>query len=366
MKHEVETLLARLLKDGEVTGDGAAELVRALDDAGTRSEVQIELFTEMLLREMLAPEGALKGSRERLLAKASVRGRQRPLPLAGERQRRSAALAAAAAVVIVAAAIGATCWLTRPHPYPGISGSGSLAVGLGVGAAREESSVALARGDRVVAGPGGARLTLGGYCELSLDEGTEVVVRGGPTEEVVQLNVGRMVSSVVPGQGRYSVVTPAGKLEVRGTEFVTAVEYRKGAEMNTRAVVSVAVLAGLVGFDFGGETGVLSAGANRVFAAEVGQEASADIQTQTKTGVVRKVDLEAKAIVVMVARELTFTITDKTVIREDETSRALSDIRVGDKVAVLYSFDVNRNRVASRVVITARGRDGEGEGVPRQ
>jgi len=78
----------------------------------------------------------------------------------------------------------------------------------------------------------------------------------------------------------------------------------------------------------------------------------------TKTGVVRKVDLAAQTIAVMVTRELTFMVTDDTDIAAGEAARALADIRVGDTVTVVYSFTPDRNRVASQVTITGRGPGG--------
>ncbi|HEY3323546.1 MAG TPA: hypothetical protein VGP72_24040 [Planctomycetota bacterium] len=58
---------------------------------------------------------------------------------------------------------------------------------------------------------------------------------------------------------------------------------------------------------------------------------------QSKTGVVKKVDAEAKEIVVMVARELTFKVNDATKITKADTAAKLSDIKVDDKVTVSYS-----------------------------
>ena len=75
--------------------------------------------------------------------------------------------------------------------------------------------------------------------------------------------------------------------------------------------------------------------------------------TQTKTGVVRKVDPVAKNIVVMVTRELTFGITEDTKIVQGEAAKTLADIKVGDKVTVEYAFASKDNRVASKVTLTA-------------
>ncbi|MGO8749696.1 MAG: hypothetical protein ACLQNE_27385, partial [Thermoguttaceae bacterium] len=59
--------------------------------------------------------------------------------------------------------------------------------------------------------------------------------------------------------------------------------------------------------------------------------------TQTKVGVVRKVDLAGKKIVVMVARELTFTVTENTKIHQGGKAKALDDIKVGANVKVEYT-----------------------------
>ena len=71
---------------------------------------------------------------------------------------------------------------------------------------------------------------------------------------------------------------------------------------------------------------------------------------QTKTGTIKKVDAEAKQIVVMVARELTFTITDDTKILQDEKPAKLADIKVDGKVSVDYVKE-GEKRTAQKVVI---------------
>ena len=72
----------------------------------------------------------------------------------------------------------------------------------------------------------------------------------------------------------------------------------------------------------------------------------------TKTGVVKKVDMEGKTITVLVTRELTFTITADTKIRQGEAAKTLADIQVGDTVMVIYARD-GEKRVASAVTIAA-------------
>ena len=74
-------------------------------------------------------------------------------------------------------------------------------------------------------------------------------------------------------------------------------------------------------------------------------------KTQTKAGVVKKVDAEGKTITVMVARELTFTITDATKIVQEDAPKTLADIKEGATVSVEYTRtgDV---RTAVKIVIT--------------
>jgi hypothetical protein len=71
---------------------------------------------------------------------------------------------------------------------------------------------------------------------------------------------------------------------------------------------------------------------------------------QTKTGTVKKVDAEAKQVVVMVARELTFTVTDDTKILQDEKPAKLADIKVDGKVSVDYVKE-GEKRTAQKIVI---------------
>lgn len=68
-----------------------------------------------------------------------------------------------------------------------------------------------------------------------------------------------------------------------------------------------------------------------IITAEVGKAAE-----QTKTGVVKKVEVDAKRVTVMVARELTFTVTGQTKIQQQGRPATLADIKPGDKVSVVY------------------------------
>lgn len=92
--------------------------------------------------------------------------------------------------------------------------------------------------------------------------------------------------------------------------------------------------------------GVVILGWTMMGQAETGDKPA----SQTKTGVVQKVDLAAKQIVVMVSRELTFTITDATKIVQGDADKKLADIKVNAKVTVDYTRtgDV---RIAQKIVI---------------
>ena len=179
---------------------------------------------------------------------------------------------AAAAMLIVAIGAGFYLWPSMPpYPLPRVARSSDLRSATG----ERVSPGVLFRGERIIAGPGGAGLSLGGYCELDVDPGTVVVLRGKPRKEVIELQHGKLVSRITPEAGEFTVLTPRGALKVLGTEFETTVlRYRplKGENamnrLNKCAIVTVAVVSGLVGYEFGDLTGVLSAGMSKTFAGE--------------------------------------------------------------------------------------------------
>jgi hypothetical protein len=73
---------------------------------------------------------------------------------------------------------------------------------------------------------------------------------------------------------------------------------------------------------------------------------------QTKTGTVKKVDVDGKQIVVMVTRELMFTVTDETKIVQGDLPKKLADIKVKAKVTVVYVKEGDA-RNAKKIVILA-------------
>jgi Cu/Ag efflux protein CusF len=74
--------------------------------------------------------------------------------------------------------------------------------------------------------------------------------------------------------------------------------------------------------------------------------------TQTKSGTVTKVDVDGKKVTVMVARELTFTVTADTKIVQGDAAKTLADIKVGAKVTVEYIRGDGEARTAVKITIT--------------
>lgn len=71
---------------------------------------------------------------------------------------------------------------------------------------------------------------------------------------------------------------------------------------------------------------------------------------QTKTGVVKKVELDGGHLIVNAARELTFTVTDHTEITQGGQARKLADIKAADQVTVTYVKE-DDTRTARRIEI---------------
>ena len=84
-----------------------------------------------------------------------------------------------------------------------------------------------------------------------------------------------------------------------------------------------------------------------VQAAEEGKD-----KVQIKTGIVKKVDTDARQVVVMVARELTFTVTDATKIVQGDEAKKMTDIKVDAKVTVDYTREGD-TRTARKIAILA-------------
>jgi len=287
-------LFGRLLDGEELSELETRALATALDKGPNRREVEDWLrFDAQLwghLASLSAEEVAL--SRERLLAKAVLREKHKQVAPAAPRRRLAWTGAAAAAAVLAAILAG---WLLLGGRYPRPRAEGDFRLVRGGGVIGATSP--LRQGDRLHAGRGGARLTMGGYCHLTLEPNAELVLRGEPRKEMVELQSGRVVSRIEPERGEFRVLTPLGTIEAAGTEFVTAVEHPRSqptdnamgraknpaigtlysqsqlgedamGKLKKSAIVTVMVVSGAVAYHFGDSTGLLSAGMGRAFAAE--------------------------------------------------------------------------------------------------
>jgi ferric-dicitrate binding protein FerR (iron transport regulator) len=300
--------------DGEELSEGQARaLAEDLADSGHRQQAAAWLAFEAQLRGALDPASAedVALSKERLLATAALREKhwQRER---SSRRRRWALGGLAAAAVLVAAVIGA---LARRPNYPTPRADGDFRV---VGQA---AGLAVRRGDRVVAEGGGARLRLGGYCDLTLAPGTEVRVRGEARREAVELTRGEVAAAVTPKQGQFRVRTPLGALDVLGTEFTVRVEpiepeqgERAMRKLKRMAVVTVMVVSGAVAFQMGERAGVLRAGMGEAFAGEEGGETGGPAALRGFRGI-----LVGR---VLAKSQRTLAITVKEVKRQWKQSRA--------------------------------------------
>ena len=90
--------------------------------------------------------------------------------------------------------------------------------------------------------------------------------------------------------------------------------------------------------------------AGLAFGADAGAKAD---KSSTKTGAVTKVDVDGKKLMVMVSREMTFTINAETKIVQGDMAKTLADIKVGDTVSIDYTRADQETRVATKVAIAA-------------
>jgi len=344
-------LLDCVLDGQELTPEEMAVLGAALADAERRDRAARQVQSRCQLSEALSASAVddISISRDRLLAKVVLREKSLavgPAQRPGRRltaDRRRLWYAGASAVALTIVVFGLTALRNR---YPQSLAEGDFQVirdGQPVSAGQRVD-----RGEKIIAGQGEAELRLGGYCHLVLQPHTELVLGGQRGAEEVELRSGSLASQIVPGQGEFTCRTPLGVVRVLGTEFVTTVEFSRLAEgeesMQKELLVTVAVVSGIVAFDLAGQSGTLSAGESQTFSQAEG--------AQAKTGVVRSVDVAGKKVVVMVTRELTFTVTENTKIRRRDEAQNLDDIRVGDKVAVEYTRE-GETRTAKAIAVLA-------------
>ena len=275
MTPDWEELLSRLLDGEDLAEDEAAALEEALSDSSTREEAREWLRFEHGLREHLSgsQDSEIALSRERLIAKVVLRekGKVTGRP-AATRPRKWRAFSAVAALLLAVAA----GWLLRENQptYPRPQAEGAVQVDR-LGEAR--AALSPERFDRLTAGDGGGVVTLGGYSRIELAPSSVLVISGQPYEESVQLVRGRATCRVEPGHGQFSVQTIHGRIDVKGTEFVTEVvnpEFPEGGEemslekLKLSTVVTVAVVSGAVVCHFGEGLITLGPGQDCVYAGE--------------------------------------------------------------------------------------------------
>ena len=86
----------------------------------------------------------------------------------------------------------------------------------------------------------------------------------------------------------------------------------------------------------------------------LGGQPAVEKEPNGKTGVVKHVDIEGQTITVLVAEELTFTVTGDTRIILGSKAKKLADIKVGDTVTVEYTLQGKDNRMAVTITIAPR------------
>jgi hypothetical protein len=324
-----EELFERAIS-GEALDDAeAAKLKEALSAPEHRQEAIAWLQFDTALFQCLQPAGGSvrARSRERLLARAVLREKHRLVtgtaPACSRRTMRWAPLAAIVALLLVAASV----WFWPADGYGELHASGDFRV---LGTPWEPvTAAAIGRGDRLVAGAGGARLVLGGYWDLELDAHSDVTLHGVPGREQIELHRGALRARIKPGRGEFRVLTPLGPLEVQGTEFVTSVDFPHAfpnedamAAQSQQVLVTVTVLTGTVIAYLGNGPQVLQGGAQRTFAAE----------RQDARGVVTATTDLSLTLKTASGDELTFRApeTNKLTILE------LSQLRPGEEVGVVW------------------------------
>ena len=228
MSTDWRELLDRFLDGEELTDAEVGILTQALKEGSNRAEGTDWVWFAEALKAGLGSRSAeeVSRSRERLIAKAVLQEKRVAHGAAAPRHARTWRRTAVAAAVLVVAVM--TAWmLFKSQPYPQPRAEGDVRVVRDGSEVRATSP--LERGDRVIAGPNGAQLKVGGYCDLTLEPKAEIVLRGAPGSEAVELETGDVRSKVTPGRGGFSMLTPIGSLRVIGTEFTTSVQRNDAA-----------------------------------------------------------------------------------------------------------------------------------------
>ncbi len=270
--------LARLVDGEGLTEEETAAVIQALDAPENRKEARQWLALESNLRALGAGQRGfdLSLSREKLIMNGLLRERSLNASriLAARRARRWlwGALSVAAASALL---LG---WRLWPPAYPPAQLDGDVTVERA--GQRMPGRTTPAAGDRIVVGPGGARLRLGGYCRLALHPRVALVLTGEPGREAVRLAAGRLDALVERGHGEFRVETAIGEIEVIGTEFSTMVD--RAPRAGHGSVVTVAVRSGRVRCRLAGDDRTLDRGDSHTFGPLDGGSADGAVSAVTE------------------------------------------------------------------------------------
>ena len=275
---------------------------------------------DMLLEETL---GARKPPdlTERILAQAFPAPRAAS-PVKPVLRRIGFALAVAAVLVL-----SFSLWLHLRYPSPVATGDFRVAGG-----------GPLQRDSVIIAGNGGAALTLGGYCRVELAPGTALQIGGTPGAEALRLADGQITCDVQHGRGGFIVRTDVGDVLDTGTQFSVALTNEdevatalQGAPMITRKL-TVAVVTGAVLV-----TGVwgqvpLAPGQQQTFTAATTTQPA---QTTYRGGLAA---IAAGQLTLQTtAGQIVVTLTDTTLIHLNTKPATAADLKPGMSVIAFTS-----------------------------
>jgi len=279
--------------------------------------------------------------------------------------------AAAAAVFLVAGLLWVT--LHQPSLPGGVSHtveSGQIVVRNGVAVSELPDGVSFRVGGTL---PAALRLADGSRVELV--PGSEGTCRGpaGKLRQSFVLTTGQGSFQVTNGGGRFRVETPLGRITVLGTEFSVALQPAETSKatsnqtennmtnkMKAAMALAVAVTAGNVQLDIGGNTYTLGAG-QTAYAAE------GKAESLVATGYIHdprtsKNDLEIGSFVLGGKNESQTIFRTGVNVGEREAEILLDGkkatfqaaIKPGRKATVTY-VTVGKDRWASKVEVTSAG-----------
>ncbi len=211
--------------------------------------IQDDSLMDILLCEVLGGESPTDLA-PRIFAAARAR-----------RRRRLAWIVPSAAAALLAAAVAGSMLFPPGYPEPCITGTHVV-----------EDARSFERGATVAVAGQPASLELGGYCRIDIEPRTRLRVDGLPHDEAIFLHRGAVTCEVERNIGAFTVGTELGTVSVTGTRFTVRIVENEG-EVEMRGgraalALAVAVLAGSVTVEYQGKSYALSAGADRVFAAE--------------------------------------------------------------------------------------------------